>query len=218
MIMTTILGLVKHIRSLIWLLLLMMLTACTLLPEPSPVTFYRLPPSHLMSASVFAAGLPRAITLRVNQPETSGLLSGNRIAVIPGPNQLSVYQGARWAASVPVLFRDLLIDTWQQQGKIQHIISDSEALQADIELRGTLRAFYSEYQQGRPVVIIHFDAQLVDPRSRTILASRRFAVNEVSPTTDVAAVVAAFGIAHARLANEMLGWLLAVNISDRHQQ
>ena len=217
MIMMTRLGSVKHIRSLIWLLLPMMLTACTLLPEPSPVTFYRLPPP-LAAASEQAAGLPRAITLRVNQPETSGLLSGNRIAVIPEPNQLSVYQGARWAASVPVLFRDQLIDTWQQQEQIQHIISDSEALQADIELRGALRAFYSEYQQGQPVVVIHFDAQLVDPRSRTILASRRFAVNEASHTTDVAAVVAAFGIAHARLANEIQNWLLGVHISDRHQQ
>ena len=200
--------LVKPVRSLLWLLLPMMLAACSLLPESSPVTFYRLPPPQITTAPMLAPGLQRAMTLRVNRPETSGLLSGNRIAVIPQHNQLSAYQGARWAASVPVLFRDQLIDAWQQQGRIQHIVSDDEPLPADMELRGALRAFYTEYRQNKPLVLIHFDAQLVDPRSRSILASRRFAVKEASQTADVPAVVAAFGVAQARLANEMLSWIL----------
>lgn len=206
MIMRQILACMKQAKNMLWLLLPVIVGACSLLPESSPVIFYRLPPPPI--ATTQQPLVQRAVTLRVNRPETSGLLSGNRIAVIPQHNQLSAYQGARWAASVPVLFRDQLIEAWQQQGDIQHIISDSEALQADIELRGTLRAFYTEYRQGKPVVVIHFDAQLVDSGGGNIVASRRFTVNETSAATDVPAVVVAFGLAQARLSSDMLDWIL----------
>lgn len=206
MIMTQILACIKQAKNMLWLLLPVILGACSLLPESSPVTFYRLPPPPVVTPQ--EPVLQRAVTLRVNRPETSGLLSGNRIAVIPQQNQLSAYQGARWAASVPVLFRDQLIDTWQQQAGIQHIISDSEALQAGIELRGTLRAFHTEYRQGKPVVVIHFDAQLVDPADRRLVASRRFATLAAPATDEVPDVVTAFGMAQARLSSDMLDWIL----------
>lgn len=206
MIMTQRLACFKLAKNMLWLLLPVILGACSLLPESSPVTFYRLPPPQL--ATPQKPVVQRAVTLRVNRPETSGLLSGNRIAVIPQHNQLSAYQGARWAASVPVLFRDQLIETWQQQGGIQHIISDSEALQAEIELRGTLRAFHTEYRQGKPVVVIHFDAQLVDPGDRRLVASRRFATVAAPVTAEIPDVVTAFGVAQAQLSSEILDWIL----------
>lgn len=190
-----------------WFFLLpviLMLSGCSLLPASPPVTFYRLPPPSLAASAAPKA----AFTLRVNRPEASGLLAGNRILVVPQDNQLSAYQGVRWASPVPILWRDQLIDTFQQDGRIRHISGDAGALQADLELGGSLRAFNSEYRQGRPVVIIRFDAQLVDPRDRQILASRRFEVIEPAPSVEVPAVVEAFGVAHERLARELLDWLL----------
>ncbi|MBR9857472.1 MAG: hypothetical protein GYB38_07175 [Gammaproteobacteria bacterium] len=184
---------------------ILMLSGCSLLPASPPVTFYRLPPPTLAPSS--APGIE--LTLRITRPETSGLLAGNRILVVPQDNQLSAYQGVRWVSPVPVLWRDQLIDTFRQDGRIRHISGDADSLQAELELGGSLRAFNSEYRQGRPLVIIRFDAQLVDPRDRRILASRRFEVTEPVPGVEVPAVVVAFGVAHERLARELLDWLLA---------
>ncbi|OIN10271.1 ABC-type transport auxiliary lipoprotein family protein [Oceanisphaera psychrotolerans] len=194
-----------------WLPVVLVLSGCTLLPSSPPVTFYRLPTPMLAPGP--APGMDMA--LRVTRPETSGLLSGTRIAVVPQDNQLSVYQHARWVSSVPVLWRDQLIESFQQDGRLRYVGSDNDNLRVDVELSGVLRAFQSEYRQGQPVVIIRFDARLVDPERRTILASRRFDVGAVPQGTDVPAVVAAFGVAHERLARELLDWLL---VTGRHSR
>lgn len=187
------------------LLVVAVLSGCTLLPSSQPVTFYRLPPPAL--AQSVAPGVD--LDLRISRPSASALLAGTRIAVLPQDNQLSAYRGVRWVSPLPVLWREQLIEAFQQDGRLRHISSDSDSLRADIELGGVLRAFHSEYRQGHPVVIIRFDARLVDPKRRTILASRRFEVSETPQGAEVPAVVAAFGVAHDRLARELLDWLLA---------
>lgn len=205
----------RHSRLLGYLLLPMMLAACSVLPQPEPVTLYHLPsPPSVVNADTDPS---LGITLQVNRPEANGLLAGERITVSPKPNQLSVYQGARWATAVPVLFRDQLITRWQQHGRFEHIISDHDALPADIELKGALRAFYSEYQQGMPTVAIHFDAQLIAQQSHTLLASRQFIVHQKPLAVALPAVVSAFGEAHTQLADDMLKWLLVV-IADNERE
>lgn len=198
----------RRYQALGVLLLPLILAACSVLPKPDPVTLYHLPSQPL--ALQVDTGRPLAITLQVNRPQANGLLAGERITVSPKPNQLSVYQGAQWATSVPVLFRDQLITRWQQYDHFEHIISDHEALPADLELQGALRAFYTEYQQDKPRVVIYFDAQLIEHQSRTLLASKQFVVHQAPDAVEVSAVVAAFGVAHAQLADELLSWLLGV--------
>ncbi|ART82829.1 hypothetical protein CBP31_09495 [Oceanisphaera profunda] len=184
------------------------LSGCSILPKTEPVVFYRLPPVQTAHSNVTTPPA-LALTVRIKQPDSSGLLVSNRIAVIPADNQLSAYQGARWASSVPILFRDQVTDAWLQSGRIQHVINDSKPLAADRELAGSLRAFQTEYINGQPTVVIHFDAQWIDPNSRTLLASRRFSVTEPTATAEVPAVVAAFAVAQARLSQALLEWVLA---------
>ena len=194
------------LRAGLGILLLTSLTACTILPKTEPVIFYRLP--SVQAGSVSQPQPPLALTVCIKQPDSSGLLAGNRIAVIPTDNQLSAYQDVRWASSVPILFRDQVLDTWLESGRIQHVINDSKPLAADRELAGSLGAFQTEYIHGQPTVVIQFDAQWLDPKSRTLLASHRFNVSQPAANAEVPAVVAAFGVAQARLSQQLLDWAL----------
>lgn len=195
------------LRSTLAALIFAGLTACSILPKTEPVVFYRLPPP---TSVTLTPQPPLALTVRIKQPDSSGLLTGNRIAVVPTTNQLSAYQGARWATSVPILFREQVLDAWLQSGLIAHVISDSQSLSADRELTGSLNAFQTEYISGQPTVVIQFDAQWLDPNSRTLLASRRFNVTEPAANAEVPAVVAAFSVAQARLSQQLLNWVLAM--------
>ncbi|GAA3715825.1 ABC-type transport auxiliary lipoprotein family protein [Oceanisphaera sediminis] len=183
---------------------MLLLSGCSLLPASPPVTFYRLPPPVPVASPAEKGDL----TLRITRPEASGLLAGNRILVVPQGNQIGAYQGVRWVSPVPVLWRDQLIEAFQQDGRLRHVGSDGDNLPADMELGGVLRAFQSEYRQGRPVVVMRFDARLLDSKRRTLLASRRFEASVIAQDAEVSAVVAAFGVAHERLARELLDWLL----------
>jgi len=86
------------------------------------------------------------------------------------------------------------------------VSSDDSRLQADLELDGDLRAFQSEYQNGRPAARILLEARLVESGSLRILASRRFEVSQTASDTTVPAVINAFGQAGDQLAREVLEW------------
>jgi len=193
----------NRLRLLGTLLLASSLVACSVLPKSQVLSTYRLPATSLPSQPTSADW-----ALRVNKPYSSQLLDSTRIAVVPPGDQISAYQGVRWSDRAPLLLRDRLIDAFLDDGRLKAVSSDETRLQADLELDGDLRAFNSEYQNGRPVVRILFEARLVDSSSRRILASQRFEANQAAGDTSVPAVVSAFGLAGDQLARDVLQWTL----------
>ncbi|MCA1769199.1 MAG: ABC-type transport auxiliary lipoprotein family protein [Halomonas sp.] len=181
------------------------LSACTLLPEREPDRLYVLPASALAPAD----GPPLTARLRVETPQASALLSGARILVMPAPNRLQAYAGARWSDRTPLLLRDRLMEGLRDRGRLS-AHDDNSPLGADVALISDLRAFQSVYEPGPesapPVVEIRLDATLVDETQRQRLAERRFAVREPSAGTDIQAVVEAFGRATDTLAREVAEW------------
>lgn len=194
----------SRLRLLATLLLVGSLTACSVLPKSQVLSIYRLPASSLPSHDVSADW-----ALRVNKPYSSQLLDSTRIAVLPPGDQISAYQGVRWSDRAPLLLRDRLIDAFLDDGRLKAVSSDDSRLQADLELDGDLRAFHSEYQNGRPAARILFEARLVESGSLRILASRRFEVSQAASDTSVPAVVNAFGQAGDQLARDVLEWTLS---------
>lgn len=201
----------SHLRLLAVILLTGSLAACSVLPKSQVLSTYRLPASSLPSHETSANW-----ALRVNTPYSSQLLDSTRIAVVPPGDQISAYQGVRWSDRAPLLLRDRLIDAFLDDGRLKAVSSDANRLQADLELDGDLRAFNSEYQNGRPGAHILFEARLVESGSLHILASRRFEVSQVASDTSVPAVVNAFGQAGDQLAREVLEWTLNQGKVFRH--
>lgn len=187
------------------LLLTGLLSACSVLPKGEPLKVYLLP-SNL---PVRAAGEQReSWSLRVNRPQSSQLLDSPRIAVLPQGDRISAYQGARWSDRAPALFRDRLIGAFLDDGRVGAVSSDDGRLQADLELSSDLRAFQSEYRNGRPEVHILLDARLVQAGNQRILASRRFEVRQIAGDTAVESVVKTFGAANDQLSRQLIDWVV----------
>lgn len=187
------------------LLLTGLLSACSIIPTGEALDVYLLP----SSLPVRAAEAPReSWSLRVNRPKSSQLLDSPRIAVLPQGDRISAYQGARWSDRAPALFRDRLISAFLDDGRIGAVSSDDSRLQADLELSSDLRAFQSEYRNGRPEVHILLDARLVQAGNQRILASRRFEVRQIANDTAVEAVVKTFGIANDQLSRQLMDWVV----------
>jgi len=177
------------------------INACTILPESPPQDVFRLPPS-----AIEARDGGTDMSLRIARPSAGDVLNSVRIAVVPEGNRLSVYEGVRWSSPAPVLWRDQLLDAFRKDGRVEHLSSGGEGLRADFELGGALRAFQTEYREGKPEVTIHFDARLVETGSRRIVASRRFTATEAVAGDQVPAVVETFGQATDALAAELIDW------------
>lgn len=184
--------------------LLGLLGACSIFPEAESPNFYLLPATQQPARSATQVDW----SLRVSAPTAGLALDTNRIAVVPEGNQLSNYQGARWSNRAPGLLRDRLIDAFTANGSIRALSSDETTLQADLDLTGELRAFQSEYQNGKPVIHIRYDARLVRTLGQRIVASRSFEVRQPVDGKEVPQVVSAFGKASDQLAAQVVAWTL----------
>lgn len=180
------------------------IAGCSILPESAPLEVHVLPVGERAPSP--SQRVPWS--LRVATPLAGAGLAGNRIAVIPEPNRLSVYQGVRWSDPVPALLRDRLIEAFRVDARVAAVASDQSALPTDLALEGDLGAFQSEYRAGAPVVHVRLDLRLVHRDSLRIIASRRFDVQEAVTGVEVPEVVRAFGRAADRLADEVVGWTI----------
>ena len=182
----------------------MLLGSCSILPRSEAPNVYLLPAT---SVEVTTHQAVRSESLRIVTPDAARPLDSTRIAVLPEGNIITSYQGARWSDSAPRLLRDRLLDAFRTDGRFAALSSDDAQLQADLELTGDLRAFQSEYVHGGPVVVIRYDAQLVQGRSQKIIATRRFDIRQPVVGKEVPQVVTAFGQATDQLAAQVVSWV-----------
>ncbi len=193
-------------RICLTLLLLLSVTACTVLPERPPVNLFQLPPSSLTGT---AAEGHELVGLRLARPATSDALGGTRMLVLTEDQGYQAYPDARWTAPVPVLWRDWLMDAFWRDGRVEQLSTDSERLSAALELGGMLRALHTEVVNGQSEAVIRYDARLVNIANREIVASRRFESREPVGGNEASHAAAAMGLAADRLAAEIIEWVLA---------
>ncbi len=186
-----------------------LVSACTILPKAEPVDVYLLPAGE-PAASPRSAQQSLPISLRIARPAAGVHLAGQRIVVIPEDNLVSIYKGAGWSDPAPILVRNRLLDAFRADGRIAALSSDERRLHADFEIDSDLRAFQTEYRDGRPEVVVRLDARLYRPDTQRIVASQRFEFRQTATETAVPAVVQAFGGASDRLAEAVVEWVVAV--------
>lgn len=196
----------QRTRQGMLLVMALMMSACSLLPEAKPVQSWALTPSVSETG-----GSVQVTDLRVLRPQTQDLLSGSYILVVPEGQPVSVYQGARWSAGIPNLWRDYLVAALQQDDRFARVSSDEMRVNARYELVSRLDAFQSEYQDGQPVAVLRGYLQLVDADNRSILAERPLEWSQPAQGKEVAAVVDAFSELMAKSSQEIKTWLLDVD-------
>lgn len=179
------------------------LGACNVLPERPTVDLYQLPPSAMTTASSSATALPG---LRLDRPRTNDALGGTRILALATDNSFQAYPAARWAAPVSTLWRDWLLDAFWRDGRFSQLSASADGLQAQLELTGMLRALHTEHSNGRSEAVIRYDVQLIDTRTRNIVASERFESRQALTGTSAVEAVTALGNAADQLAVDLIGW------------
>ena len=108
------------------LLSVCLLTGCTVLPERSATILYTLPPATGMTTNATAA----LDSLRLATPSAPEALGGTRL-LVQRDNGFEAHAGARWAASVPVLWRDWLLDAFWKDGRVAADGTPAEILTTD---------------------------------------------------------------------------------------
>lgn len=147
--------------------------------------------------------------LVVETPLASDTLNTARIVVMPSPGVIEVYPGARWSDPAPTLLRSLVVQGFEQSGRIVGVGAATSGLSADYALALDLHAFQSEIRDGAAHAVIRFQARLLDYRNSRVIAARAFSVDAPFATNDTSAAFAAFEDAASQVVAELVDWTLA---------
>ncbi len=186
--------------------LTLLVAGCTALPgnQPLPRLFVLTP------KSTFNSNLPKANwQLTVDKPVAEAGLNTARIALRHNPVTLEYYARANWVDTAPIMIQTLIVESFENSGKIVAVGRQSVSLRADYSLIPELREFQAEYD-GRtvPVVRVRINAKLVKMPQREIIATITAENKVPADSAELESVVYAFDKALGKTLKRLVEWTL----------
>ena len=194
----------RIVRSLPALLALA-LCACASLTKQVPFTTYA---PRYTAPSAATTGTPVRWQLAVDTPLASDALDTARMLVMPTPGAIETYKNARWSDTAPLLLRSLVVQAFQQSGRITGVGASTSGLHADYSLAIDLYDFETQYQAGAPRAVIRLNARLSDLSVNRIVAARAFEAQAPVGGAQAGDAATAFEQALNELLPRMVGWTI----------
>jgi cholesterol transport system auxiliary component len=185
------------------------LTGCaglnTLSQVTKPTALYDLTPK-----STYDPDLPAIkAQLVVEEPTAAGVVNTDRIAVRPNAYQVAYFPDARWVDRAPLLVQTMLVESFENTGKVAAVGRQAIGLTSDFTLVTDLREFQAEVLEGADAplqVVVRLNMKIVqDPRG-AIVGSQSFLQKVPVPSEDMDAIVTAFDRALGKTMREAVEW------------
>lgn len=165
----------------------------------------------LTAESNFAVDLPnRQAQLVIDLPIASEGLNTTRIAVRESAISISYYAGVRWVEPAPNMVQALLVESFENTGKIVSVARRGTDLRADYSLKTELREFYADIKNPgeAPLVRVRLNAKLITMPQRIIIASETAAYTARAEGPSLRQVVEAFDEALHQALRPIIEWTL----------
>jgi len=186
-----------------------LLAGCVDVPGTGPAPdLYNLTPK-----STFPPNLPRITSqLVVEEPLASGGLDTARIALSPSLTELKYFAKARWVERSPKMIQTLLVESFENTGKIVAVSRQAIGLRSDFNLKSELREFQAEYLNGRkvPQIRVRLNVKIVKQPRLAIIASRNFERLVPAQSDSMPAIVEAFDLALGKVLRQTVEWSLDI--------
>ncbi len=166
------------------------------------------PQLHMSAAENPVATAKIDWQLLIDTPQASAALDTTRIAIMTRPGMFEVYPGARWRDPAPAMLGRLVVQAFDDDGRIVGVSAIDSGLNGDYSLSMDLRDFQIELVAGSAQAAIRFNAKLFDRRSNRIVASQAFSVEAAAAGSDVASAVEAFTSALDQLMPKVVAWTI----------
>jgi cholesterol transport system auxiliary component len=199
------------IRILFLTLSLAMLGACTgldtLRQASKPNNLYLLTPK-----STFSSSLPRVQKqIVVQEPTATAAVNTDQIAIQPTPLQVQYLPQARWVDRAPLIVQALMVESFENSGKVAAVGRSTVGLRADYVIQPDLREFQglvvSETEDSTSIrVEVRMNIKIIDEFEDKIIASSSFREYVVSASDQTPDLVEAFDIALGKTMRDAVEW------------
>jgi cholesterol transport system auxiliary component len=195
-----------------------LLSACVELPgSGDPSRLYVLTPK-----STFPENLPTVDwQLLVEVPVSAAGLNTARIAARHSPIELNYIGAANWTDFVPRMVQSLLVESFENSGKIIGVGREAIGLRSDYLLKTEVREFQAEFDgtkigsakattapESPPEVRVRINAKLIKMPQRSIIASQTFENLVKSDENSMDLIIHAFDDALGKALKDIVVWSL----------
>lgn len=198
-------------RHLIVGCILVLLSGCTglstLTSAAAPTDLYLLTPK-----STFDPNLPRLRQqIVVTEPNATAAVNNDRITVQPTALEVRFLPGARWVDRAPLIVQTLLIESYENSGKVDAVGRSAIGLRADYLVVTDVREFQARVTDSDTPAApleahVNLNMKIVDAVSDQIIASRSFERYQRAESDNAFDIVAAFDVALGRVMKESVEW------------
>lgn len=203
------LSLKNLLRGAAGISLLLALSGCGLLNLPGsgpPPILYDLSPKN-----TFDENLPYInAQLIIEEPSAARGIDSDRIALRPQPIEIKYFAGSRWSDRGPKMVQTLLVESFENTGKIVAVGRQSIGLRSDFVIKAELREFQAEYFDAAEIPNIHvrLNIKLVKMPDARILASQTFEHTLLATGKDIPSIVTSFDEALGKVLRRSVEWCL----------
>lgn len=187
-------------KAVACLLSILLLSACSIF---EPITT---PPMHYFTLSIpnlDCCTQRKHSTILVNQPRANAIYNNPRMIYIPACYQIQYFSKNRWADLPTQMLQSLLINSLQHTGYFQAIINTPSTTYYDWVLNTELLSFQQEFITLPSRFRIAIRVQLINARSRHIIATQDFVVVQTATQDDPCGGAFAANLATQKILNEI---------------
>ncbi|MEL6806281.1 MAG: ABC-type transport auxiliary lipoprotein family protein [Pseudomonadota bacterium] len=191
-------------------MLVMALPGCAALSGLSaastPSELYVLTPK-----STFDADLPKLrFQIAVEEPTATASVNTDQIAVQPTPLRVQYLPEARWVDRAPLIVQSLMIESFENSGKVPAVGSSAIGLRADFLIVTDIREFQAEVptlNSDAPLEInVRLNIKVIDAFSDRIISSRSFEEIAQATSDEPSDVAVAFDNALGDTLRDAVEW------------
>jgi cholesterol transport system auxiliary component len=143
-------------------------------------------------------------------PTASETLDTERIALERAPNIMDYYAHAQWTDRLPLLIQSLLVEAFENSGRIAGVAREAAGIRADVVLEIELRHFEAYYavQDTPPEIHVALVPKLVGALHREVIGATEITRSARATANDMARITAAFTVAGTDALKETVRWTL----------
>jgi cholesterol transport system auxiliary component len=170
------------------------------------------------SVSVTPSAQPNPRTLLILPTSSNPFYDTESMAFSRAPDTRGLYQFARWTERPARRLSSLLLTRLDAQHAFASVAQAGSGVKGDWLLDTELLAFYHDAVAPPGSVRVALRADVVDVRSRSLIARKRFDVSVPAASYDAAGAAQAFNLATSTLLDQVSSWLQTLPMTDTVQQ
>jgi cholesterol transport system auxiliary component len=177
------------------------------------------PKLHLLEAkpiAVVAAG-NRNLVLAVSTPRASPGFDTPQMAYVKRPYGIEYFANSRWVDAPARMLGPLLVRAMEQSGGFRVVVPASSAVPADLRLDTELIRLQQDFSTQPSRAALALWAQLIDVRTRRVLATKMFEATANAPADNAYGGVTAANAALQQIIGEVAAFCIAESGGDAVQ-